>query len=78
MSVSKVTNKYQVTIPKEVRKQTGIQPGEIVTIEALNESEIIIRRFPKVKDPLRILIENKPLFKEHIPLEKIEEKAEER
>lgn len=51
MSVSKVANEYQVTIPKGVRKQTGIQPGEIITIEALNESEIIIRRFPKVKDP---------------------------
>lgn len=78
MPFSKVTAKYQITIPKEVRKQTGVQPGEIVTVEALNEFEIIIKRFPKVKDPLKILIENKPLFKEHIPIEKIEEKAEER
>jgi len=63
MPVSKVTSKHQVTIPKEVRKQTGIKPGEIVTIEALNESEIIIRRFPKVKDPLKPLSKINPSSK---------------
>ena len=53
---SKVTAKYQVTIPKEVREELEVKPGEIVTVEAISHNEIVLRRYSRVKDPLDTLI----------------------
>jgi AbrB family looped-hinge helix DNA binding protein len=36
MSVSKVTTKYQTTIPLEVREKLGIQQGDMVAFELEN------------------------------------------
>lgn len=53
----KVTEKFQVTIPEEVRKKIGLKPGEEVEVLAINDNEILIRRKIKsVKDPLSVLI----------------------
>ena len=72
----KVTEKYQITIPKDVRDRIKLNPGEIVEVSALDENTIIIKRF-RVKEPLRLLIGDKPLFSRHIPIEEVEEAAEE-
>ncbi len=77
MARSKVTAKYQVTIPKEVRRQVPLQPGEIVDVEGGEEGTLIIRRLASVKDPLRILIGHARI-KRHIPIEELEEAAESR
>jgi AbrB family looped-hinge helix DNA binding protein len=53
---SKVTAKYQVTIPREVREKIEVRPGEIVTVEAVSHDEIVLKRFSRVKDPLDTLI----------------------
>lgn len=53
----KVTDKFQVTIPKEVREKVGLKSGEEVEVIALSDNEILIRRkVEKVKDSLSILI----------------------
>jgi AbrB family transcriptional regulator (stage V sporulation protein T) len=75
MPKTKVTSKFQVTIPKEVREKVGIRPGEIVMVEGISEEEILVRRFRRVKDPLKVLVGTVPSAR-HIPVEKLEEKAE--
>ena len=36
---SKVTAKYRVTIPKEVRERVSVKPGEVVLVEAFSKDE---------------------------------------
>lgn len=36
MSVVKVSSKYQIVIPKEVREQSGLKPGDDVNLVFLN------------------------------------------
>ncbi|QQG48216.1 MAG: AbrB/MazE/SpoVT family DNA-binding domain-containing protein [archaeon] len=56
MPKSKVTSKFQVTIPKEVREEVGIRAGEIISIVAISGEEIRVRRSPRVSDPLSVLV----------------------
>jgi len=77
MARSRVTSKFQLMIPKEIRDKVGLRPGEIVIAESINENNILIRRVRRVKDPLRFLIGKKP-YPRHIPIEELEEKAEAR
>ena len=77
MSKTKVTEKFQITIPKEVREAVGLKPGEVVVVERENEEKIIVKRFPKIKEPLKVLIGKKSLER-HVPIEEFEEMAEAR
>ncbi len=77
MPRSKITAKYQVTIPREVRDKVEVRPGEVVSVEALSEDEIILRRYPHVADPLKTLIGRRTSHRE-IPVEELEEEIETR
>ncbi len=77
MPTSKVTSKFQVTIPKGVRERVGLEPGETVVVEAHGE-DIIIRRFKRVRNPLKVLIGERPLFAKPIPIEELERRLESR
>jgi len=77
MSKTKVTSKFQVTIPREVREKVGIRPGEIVIVESVSDEEILVKRFRRVKDPLKVLVGKTPSVR-HVPVEELEEKAEAR
>jgi len=77
MFKTKITSKFQLTIPKEIRKQIGLKAGEIIEIQVLNEEEILIKRFKKVKNPLKVLVGKTP-SKRRISIEEFEEKAESR
>jgi len=74
---SRVTSKFQLTIPKEVREKVGLRSGEVVVVEAVGDGDILIRRFRRVDDPLRFLIGREP-YPRHVPVGELEEKAEER
>jgi len=76
MEKTKVTEKYQVTIPKKIREKIGLKPGETIIVEAKSRDEIRLKRFARVKDPLKILI-GKRRFVKHIPIEELEERMEE-
>ena len=76
MARSRVTEKFLVTIPKEVREQTGVRAGEFVSVEALSEGEIRLRRFVRIKEPLGVLLG--PPSRRHIPVDELEEAAEAR
>lgn len=72
----KVTKKYQITIPEDVRKKIGLRPDEEVEVIALNDNEILIRRkVRRIKDPLSILFG--PQSDVEIPPEKVDELGEE-
>lgn len=77
MPKTKVTSKFQVTIPKEVREKVGVRPGEIVSVESAGEDKIVVRRFRRVKEPLKILVGKTPSVR-HVPVEDVEEEAETR
>ena len=71
-----INKKYQVTIPKEVIEKIKLKAGDIVEIEAVDNSTIVIKR--KIsEDALKLLIGEKPAFGHHIPVEDIENAAEE-
>jgi AbrB family looped-hinge helix DNA binding protein len=70
-----VTTKYQVTIPKTVREKAGVRPGETVSVEALSEDEILLKRSPRVSDPLSVLIGRK-VYPRRVPVEELETKIE--
>ncbi|KPV62682.1 MAG: SpoVT / AbrB like domain protein [Candidatus Bathyarchaeota archaeon BA2] len=77
MPRTRVTSKFQLTIPKEVREEVGLKPGEVVIVESVSEEEIVVRRFRRVKEPLRMLV-GKNVSSRHVPIEELEEKAEAR
>jgi AbrB family looped-hinge helix DNA binding protein len=79
MPRSKVTAKYQVTIPKEIREKVDVRPGEMVSMEVVSQDEIVLRRYPKVKDPLKTLIGDRASPRRRaVPIEELEEHIESR
>jgi antitoxin PrlF len=78
MGVSRVTDKFQVTIPKDVRESVGLRPGEEVTVEGAPGGAIIVKRFETVKDPLTVLIGKRSRFRKPISVEKLERLSEDR
>jgi AbrB family looped-hinge helix DNA binding protein len=77
MPRSKVTAKFQVTIPREVREKVGVRPGEVVSVEVVSQQEIMLRRYPNVTDPLKILIGGE-VSRRVVPIEELEERIETR
>jgi len=75
MPRSKVTAKYQVTIPREIREKVDVRPGEMVSIEVVSQDEIILRRYPNVADPLKTLIGSET-SRRAVPIEELEERIE--
>jgi AbrB family looped-hinge helix DNA binding protein len=77
MPRTKVTAKYQVTIPRAVREEVGVRPGEIVSMEVVSRDEIVLRRYSSVKDPLKTLIGGR-VSRRAVPIEDLEERIESR
>jgi len=77
MSRTKVTSKFQLTIPKDIREQIDLRPGEVVEVQVDDEGVIIIKRFRRVKNPLKVLI-GRTASTRPIGIEELEEKAETR
>ena len=73
---SKVTAKYQITIPREVREKIEVKPGEIVTVEAVSHDEIILKRYSGIRNPLDTLIGK--VSRGTVPVTELEEKIESR
>ena len=44
MSNSKLTSKYQTTIPKEVRERLQLKPGDRITFEVSIDNKVFIRK----------------------------------
>jgi AbrB family looped-hinge helix DNA binding protein len=74
MAKSKVTDKHQLTVPKEVREKVGMRAGEEVIVEARERGEIVIRRLKRVKQPLEILVGKKPVFERPVAIDELEER----
>lgn len=74
---SKITAKYQITIPREVRDKVEVRPGEVVSVEVLSHDEILLRRYPRVADSLKVLIGGKRSGRT-VPVEGLEGRIETR
>ncbi len=77
MARSKVTAKFQITIPRKVRDKLGLRPGELVDVESSRGGTILVKRFSETRTPLATLI-GKKLSSRHIPVEELEAAAESR
>ena len=44
MSQSKVTSKYQATVPQDVRTALGIKAGDTIVFEVGDDKKVIIRK----------------------------------
>jgi AbrB family looped-hinge helix DNA binding protein len=44
-----ISSKYQVVIPKAIRKQLGIKPGQRVRVEAGKNGDIVLKQEPEQK-----------------------------
>jgi AbrB family looped-hinge helix DNA binding protein len=75
MGETRVTEKFQITIPKDVREIIGLKAGEILLVEPVGEEGLTVKRFRVVKEPSRVLV-GKRKFKRHVPIEELEEKIE--
>ena len=53
MAETTLSKKYQVVIPKEVRKRMRLQVGETVAVHALDEEKAILVKHPA--DPVRAM-----------------------
>ena len=76
MEETKVTEKFQVTIPKNVRDKIGLKPGEVMIVESAGDNEVRLKRFRVVKDPIQILVGKRKIFHKQIPIEDLEKRIE--
>ena len=58
----RVTRKYQVTIPDEVRSKLGIKIGDILNVSE-DKGKVVMESFRRVKDPVDYMwnLSRKPL-----------------
>ncbi|MCL6445128.1 MAG: AbrB/MazE/SpoVT family DNA-binding domain-containing protein [Alicyclobacillus sp.] len=47
MSMARVSPKFQITVPGEIREALGIQPGDKILFHQRQNGEIVIRRVPR-------------------------------
>jgi AbrB family looped-hinge helix DNA binding protein len=48
----KVTDDFQVAIPRVVREAFGLKPGEVVWVECSGGREIVIKRRSRITEPM--------------------------
>jgi len=78
MGETRVTSSYQVTIPADVRAAVKVKPGEKVTVELQDERTLVIRLRRRVKDPLRVFRQAKPVSDEPIDQKELDRLSTER
>ncbi len=76
MGKSRVTAKFQITLPADVRQRVPFLPGEVVEVEAGDDQTVLVRRIRKVKNPLDHLVGRKPWFPKSIPPKRVDELSE--
>lgn len=64
---TKITTKYQTTIPKEVRKYLGIKPGKEVEWHIV-KSMVIVETPKRIINPVRVLTSQIKLNKDAVKL----------
>jgi len=54
MNRTRVTSKYQTTIPRDVRRKLGIKSGDEVEWQLVREFAVV-RSLPRIKNPVEFL-----------------------
>ncbi len=47
---STISDKWQVVIPKSIRREMDIQPGQMVTVKRVNATTVTFERQPTMKE----------------------------
>ncbi len=76
MGKTRVTSKYQITLPADVRSKMPVHPGETLVVEVQDPTTIVVRRERSVRRPLSVLIARRPLLRQHITPDELDELAE--
>ena len=76
MAQSTVTEKFQITIPKEVRDEMDLRPGEKVVVERRDSDSLVVRRYRRIRKKLKHLVIKKPPHRKKIAIEELEERIE--
>ncbi len=61
----------------EVPEGIKVTPGEVLWVEVLSHDEILLRKYPRVADPLKVLIGGKRSGRS-VPVEELEGRIETR
>jgi AbrB family looped-hinge helix DNA binding protein len=72
-----VTEKFQITIPKEVRRGMDLRPGEKVIVVRRDIDSLLVQRYKKIRQPLKHLI-GKRRYPRRVSIQELEEKIEAR
>lgn len=48
MNSSKLTSKYQATIPKEIRKSLKLQPGDTIVFQIDDSGKVTVKKFKPI------------------------------
>jgi len=59
MALGKILPRGQVTLPRDVRRKAGLEPGDTVTFRVTGEGRVEIQALPKLT--LQDLIERYPI-----------------
>jgi len=76
MGSSRVTAKYQITLPSDVRRRVRFRPGEVVEVVVEDEQTVRVHRPRKVRRPLDALVGRRPWLKKAVTPDEFDELAE--
>lgn len=72
MGHTRVTDKYQITLPADVRARVPVVPGETLRVEARDAETIVVIRRRRFRRPLDVLVARKPLVRHHVPPDELD------
>lgn len=49
MALGKVLSRGQVTLPREIRRAAGVEPGDVVSFEVTDQGTVEIRVLPRLR-----------------------------
>lgn len=56
MSIVRITRKYQITIPKEVREKLNLRIGDLLKVEVEDDKIVLKPLIKRKKDPIKELL----------------------
>jgi len=76
MGSSRVTAKFQITLPSDVRQRVRFRPGEVVDVDVEDEETVRVHRSRKVRRPLDHLVGRRSWRAKPVRPDEVDEMAE--
>lgn len=49
MQLGKIQTRGQVTLPRDIRQEAGLQPGDVVAFEVVAPGKLLLRSIPRLR-----------------------------